>query len=99
MTITENKLNETIETIPESSLEDATMIASGSGSTAKSPSKKQSSSPSNQESTFSKVKKSINSPINIRKTLFKSQSGESKKNKGSSFKSKDSKGDSKEQKD
>lgn len=85
-----DKLNETIETIPEC------LNETDSGSKAESPSKKTNQqSSSNQESTFSKVKKSIGSPINIRKTLFKQNSD---KRKGSSFKSKELK-DAKEQKD
>lgn len=74
-----DKLNETIETIPECLNE----------ADASSPSSKKSSP--NQEtsmSTFSKVKKSIGSPINIRKTLFKQNSD---KRKGSNFKFKESK--------
>ena len=81
------KLNEAIETIPEETGSPSKKPDSPSG-------QRQASSPS-QESTFSKVKKSINSPIIIRKTLFKQNS---EKRKGSAKASKDSK-ESKDSKD
>ena len=86
------KSNDTIETIPECSEQD-------NSPKYETPPKKPtatSSSSSNLESTFSKVKKSINSPIIIRKTLFKQNSD---KRKGSKAKEANKDKDSKEQKD
>lgn len=76
------KLNEKIETIPEYPSEDVKLKTESPSNTSSINQQQQSTS--NQESTISKVK---NSPIIVRKTLFKQNS---EKRKGSRSKDKES---------